>query len=215
MGPDLFNSLNLPRSDCNTFVFGLTSPHKSSELQPMWEAKENPDQPMSTARISRKKGGFGCNWEGAGLCIHRLLDNNSLLDTEGLQQRQKDFGQLRLDTPLARHPNLDWRRVATRRIPHLRDAGIPVGGLPGSAHLLCSSGDPRAIEGVWPAGFRESLSSDEAYRIDTGLWYGLERHFHVLPGQVLGKNRPHRPNRFFFFGRCQKEASGLECKAMN
>src|ERR1035441_8006976 len=64
---------------------------------------------------------------------------------------------------------------------------------------------------VWPAGFRDSLSSEEAYRIDMGLWYGLERHFHVLPVKYWG--RIDRTDRTGFSWRCQKEISGLDCKA--
>jgi hypothetical protein len=59
------------------------------------------------------------------------------------------------------------------------------GELPGSAHLLCRSGGPQAIEGK----------------------------FHVLPVRYWG--RIDRTGQTSFSWRCQKEASGLVCKALN
>jgi hypothetical protein len=59
------------------------------------------------------------------------------------------------------------------------------GDLPESAHLLCGIGDPKAIEGK----------------------------FHVLPVHYWG--RIDRTDRTDFSWRCQKETSGLECRALN
>ena len=87
------------------------------------------------------------------------------------------------------------------------------GELPDSAHLLCGSGDPQAIDGVWPAEFRYSLSIQEAIQIQNGHWGGLEHHFHVLPVEYWG--RIDRTDRTGFSWRCQKKMSGLECKALN
>jgi hypothetical protein len=87
------------------------------------------------------------------------------------------------------------------------------GELPASAHLLCGRGEPQAIEGVWPAGFRDGLSVQESIQLQNGHWAGLEQHFHVLPVEYWGKI--DRTDRTGFSWRCQKKTSGLECKAMN
>lgn len=87
------------------------------------------------------------------------------------------------------------------------------GELPDSAHLLCGSGDPQVIEGVWPAEFRDSLTAQEAIQLQNGHWMGLERHFHVLPVHYWG--RIDRTDRTTFSWRCQKTTSGIECKALN
>jgi hypothetical protein len=174
----------------------------------MWEAKENPDQPLPTARIRANRMDrvlaviVPAIWIAACLsapAIYRSVERS--LDNSGWIPHSHD-------TPTWIQG--DWL-AGEYRICEM--PGYLWGGLPESAHLLCSSGDPRAVEGVWPAGFRESLSSDEAYRIDMGLWYGLERHFHILPVKYWG--RIDRTDRTGFSWRCQKQAGGLECKALN
>ena len=183
----------------------------------MWEAKakNNPDQPLPAAQNSRKKVDFTDDivarilavifitvWVTFPFWVPRVYKTaKGTLDNSGWIRHSHD-------TPIWIQG--DWL-TSEYRICEM--PGYPWGGLPESAHLLCSSGDPRAVEGVWPAGFRESLSSDEAYRIDMGLWYGLERHFHVLPVKYWG--RIERTDRTGFSWRCQREASGLECKALN
>jgi hypothetical protein len=87
------------------------------------------------------------------------------------------------------------------------------GTLPDSAHLLCGSGELQAIDGVWPAEFRSSLSFQELTQLQDGHWMGLEHHFHVLPVEYWG--RIDRTDRTGFSWRCQKKTSGLVCKAMN
>ncbi len=182
----------------------------SSASAAMWEAKENSDQPLSAAQTSRKKVDFTdviarivviafiAFWVTFPFWVHAA---KMTLDNSGWIPHSHD-------TPIWIQG--DWL-AGEYRICEM--PGYLWGGLPESAHLLCSSGDPRAVEGVWPVEFRESLSSDEAYRIDMGLWYGLERHFHVLPVKYWG--RIDRTDRTGFSWRCQKEASGLECKALN
>ena len=87
------------------------------------------------------------------------------------------------------------------------------GDLPDSAHLLCGSGDAQAVNGVWSAEFRYSLSAEEAIQLQNGHWDGLEHHFHVLPVHYWG--RIDRPDRTGFSWRCQKKDKGLFCKAIN
>lgn len=87
------------------------------------------------------------------------------------------------------------------------------GRLPETAHLLCSSGDPRAEEGIWFSGFRDSLSTEEYNQVSSGSWSGLEHHFHILPVKYWG--RIDRRDRTGFSWRCQKETDALECKAIN
>ncbi len=182
----------------------------------MWEAKakNDPDQPQRTAQTSRKKVDitdaigrilgfvFITVWVTTVFWVPRIYNSTKrTLDNSGWIVHSHD-------TPI--WIGGEWL-TGEYRICEM--PGYLWGGLPESAHLLCSSGDPRAVEGVWPAEFRESLSSDEAYRIDMGLWYGLERHFHILPVKYWG--RIDRTDRTGFSWRCQKQASGLECKALN
>lgn len=117
-------------------------------------------------------------------------------------------------------------------IPHSHDTPVWIGGdwltgefrvcempgylwgrLPANAHLLCSSGDPRGVEGVWPAEFRTSLSTEESNQVASGSWDGLERHFHVLPIKYWGKI--DRKDRLIFPWSCQRQSSGLKCWAIN
>ena len=87
------------------------------------------------------------------------------------------------------------------------------GKLPDSAHLLCGIGDPRAIDGVWPATFRDDLSDREIISLQDGRWDFVEHYFHVLPVHYWGRiDRTDSPT---YSWRCQKEFIGLVCKALN
>ena len=87
------------------------------------------------------------------------------------------------------------------------------GELPDSAHLLCGRGDPQAVDGVWPAEFRNSLSDQESIALQNGHWDGTEQHFHVLPVTYWG--RIDRTDRTGFSWRCQRNSESLTCKALN
>jgi hypothetical protein len=86
------------------------------------------------------------------------------------------------------------------------------GRLPTNAHLLCSS-DGRAREGLFPAQFHDSISPEEENSLEGGSWHGLGGHFHVLPVKYWG--RIDRKDKLIFIWRCQRQASGLECGAIN
>lgn len=87
------------------------------------------------------------------------------------------------------------------------------GRIPKSAHLLCSSGDPRAAQGVMPSEFHDELSSQEIEQLNNGSWAGLESHFHVLSIKYWG--RIDRRDRYIFVWRCQRISNGLVCYAIN
>lgn len=194
------------------FLYNATS----SAGAAMWEtnAKDNPDQPLPTAQTSRKKVDSTdligrilavvliTVWVSSPYWIPRVYNSaKRTLDNSGWIEHSHD-------TPI--WIGGEWL-TGEYRICEM--PGYLWGRLPDSAHLLCSSGDPRAIEGIWPAEFRTSLSTEESNQVASGSWEGLERHFHILPVKYWG--RIDRRDRTGFSWRCQKEASGLECKALN
>lgn len=89
------------------------------------------------------------------------------------------------------------------------------GKLPDTAHLLCGSGE-QSVNGVWPAGFRNKLSPQEyndLFEQWASNWQLVDHYFHVLPVEYWGRiDRSDRPT---YSWRCQRQASGLECKALN
>jgi hypothetical protein len=116
-------------------------------------------------------------------------------------------------------------------IPHSHDTPVWIGGdwltgeyrvcemplipkhrLPSSAHLLCGE-NVKQDENSWPVDFVSAISDHEFYELMGANWDAVEQHFHVLPVRYWG--RIDRRGKSIFSWRCQKQASELECKALN
>jgi hypothetical protein len=90
---------------------------------------------------------------------------------------------------------------------------LPTKSLPTSAHLLCGQGNKEPVD-EWPVEFIEDISNHDLHELMGATWSpSLEQRFHVLPVRYWG--RIDRTGQLMFSWRCQRQASGLVCDAVN
>ena len=89
---------------------------------------------------------------------------------------------------------------------------MPGHNLPSSAHLLCGQNSEQGAD-LWPVDFIASIPDHDFYELMSANWGAVEQHFHVLPVRYWG--RIDRTGQLMFSWRCQRQARGLECKALN
>jgi hypothetical protein len=89
---------------------------------------------------------------------------------------------------------------------------MPGHSLPSSAHLLCGQRFEQETDS-WPVDFIGSVPDHDFYELMGANWDAVEQHFHVLPVRYWG--RINRTGQLMFSWRCQKQASGLVCDAIN
>jgi len=89
---------------------------------------------------------------------------------------------------------------------------MPKHSLPSSAHLICGENIEQDANS-WPTDFIASIPDHDFYELMGSKWDTVEQRFHVLPVRYWG--RIDRKGQLMLSWRCQREASGLECKALN
>jgi hypothetical protein len=89
---------------------------------------------------------------------------------------------------------------------------MPGHSLPSSAHLLCGKNFEQEADS-WPTDFIASIPDHDFYELMGANWEAVEQHFHVLPVRYWG--RIDRTGQLMFSWRCQRQASGLVCDAIN
>jgi hypothetical protein len=178
----------------------------------MWEAKakDNPDEPLSAVQIRRKADAkqerilsFVVPAIFIAAClfapeiyrsVERAIDNSGWIEHSH-------------DTPI--WIGGEWLTGEYRicKMPLM-----PGHSLPSSAHLICGQNYVQDAD-LWPVDFIGSIPDHDFYELMGSNWAALEQHFHVLPVRYWG--RINRTGQLMYSWRCQKEASGLDCKALN
>jgi hypothetical protein len=96
-------------------------------------------------------------------------------------------------------------------------SGPIYGKLPNAAHLLCGI-ESNIPDFAWPQDFVKALSPQEFDSIfyqQITDWTSADHYFHVLPVEYWGRIDRNKSNESAYSWRCQKQTSGLECKAIN
>ena len=178
---------------------------QGERVQPMWNARDNPDQLPPAAMTGRKRVDFTdvMAWMIVVVWIVFWLTASfwvGMVDDSG------------------------W-------IPHSHDTPVWIGGewltgeyrvckmplmprhnLPSSAHLLCGQIYDQDVD-AWPVDFIGSIPNHDFYELMGSNWAAVDQYFHVLPVKYWG--RIDRTGRLNFSWRCQRQESGLVCDAIN
>jgi hypothetical protein len=181
----------------------------------MWEskAKDNPDPPSPTAQTSYKmRVTAEAKERMLGFAVIAIMVVVSLFVREiyrGVERSLDGYGWIEhsRDTPI--WIGGEWLTGEYRicKMPLM-----PGHNLPSSAHLLCGKSFEQDADS-WPVDFIGSIPDHDLYELMGTNWIAVEQYFHVLPVTYWG--RINRTGQLMFSWRCQRQASGLECKAIN